>query len=109
LVQYRCDIDYNPHSLMVAPMAKRLRTQNAAIDQPTLFECDPADSERERDTSSTFTDNLSLPIHRWFRYSAGFSAAWVREVIDREQARGRKRVFDPFVGSGTVVLEGEAC
>ncbi len=31
--------------------------------------------------SSTFTGNLSLPIHRWFRYSAGFSANWVNQVI----------------------------
>lgn len=26
--------------------------------------------------SGTFTDNMKLPIHRWFRYSAGFSAEW---------------------------------
>lgn len=26
------------------------------------------------DVSSTFKDNMSLPIHRWYRYSAGFSA-----------------------------------
>jgi hypothetical protein len=25
-------------------------------------------------TSSTFVDNMRLPVHRWFRYSAGFSA-----------------------------------
>jgi hypothetical protein len=58
--------------------------------------------------SSTFLDNLARPIHRWFRYSAGFSAGWVRDVIEREKAEGRTRLLDPFVGSGTTVLEAEA-
>lgn len=58
---------------------------------------------------STFSDNMSLPIHRWFRYSAGFSALWVSELIKQEKANGRRRVLDPFVGSGTVLLEGERC
>lgn len=31
--------------------------------------------------TGTFTDNMKLPVHRWFRYSAGFSAAWTQEVI----------------------------
>ena len=64
---------------------------------------------KKPDTSSTFLDNLSLPVHRWYRYSAGFSALWVRDLIEREQAGGECRVFDPFAGSGTVLLEGEAC
>lgn len=60
-----------------------------------------------KDVTSTFRDNLSLPIHRWFRYSAGFSALWVRDLIEKENKNGRRRVLDPFAGSGTVVLEGE--
>jgi hypothetical protein len=39
------------------------------------------------DTSSTFTDNMKLPVHRWFRYSAGFSAQWVESVITHAKAR----------------------
>jgi DNA modification methylase len=58
--------------------------------------------------SSTFLDNLSLPIHRWFRYSAGFSALWVRDLIREEKAKDRTKVLDPFCGSGTVLLEGES-
>jgi hypothetical protein len=60
-------------------------------------------------TDSTFIDNLSLPIHRWYRYSAGFSSTWVKSLIEREKQRDRIRVFDPFAGSGTVLLEGEFC
>jgi hypothetical protein len=60
-------------------------------------------------TTSTFSDNLGLAVHRWFRYPAGFSARWVREVIERGKEKGRSRVFDPFAGSGTVALESERC
>lgn len=67
------------------------------------------ETEDRAKTASTFLDNLSLPIHRWFRYSAGFSAQWVKQLIEREKANGRKTVLDPFVGSGTVLLEAEAC
>ncbi|MDX8414383.1 MAG: hypothetical protein R8J85_09885 [Mariprofundales bacterium] len=35
--------------------------------------------------SGTFTDNMKLPIHRWFRYSAGFSAEWVQAEIKQYQ------------------------
>ena len=51
--------------------------------------------------SGTFADNLKLPIHRWFRYSAGFSADWVEDLVHR---RGAKRVLDPFGGSGTSLV-----
>jgi hypothetical protein len=59
--------------------------------------------------SSTFTSNMSLPVHRWFRYSAGFSASWVRHCISSAKSRQDDvvRVLDPFAGSGTVLLEAE--
>ena len=56
-------------------------------------------------TSSTFEDNMKLPIHRWYRYTAGFSAAWVSKVIEEEFRNGRTHIIDPFVGSGTVAIE----
>ena len=34
-----------------------------------------------KNRTSTFVDDMQLPIHRWFRYSAGFSAEWVKEVV----------------------------
>ncbi len=66
----------------------------------------PEDNSKEGkiDLSSTFADNMSMPVHRWFRYTAGFSANWVRELIQRENS---KYVLDPFAGSGTVPIEGE--
>ncbi len=76
-----------------------------SLQQLDLFDLSPG---REKpDTSSTFASNLRLPIHRWFRFSAGFSASWAREVIQAEYREGRERVLDPFAGSGTVLLEAQ--
>ncbi len=61
----------------------------------------------EQDYSATFADNMSLPIHKWYRYTAGFSASWVNQLIKQEKTNGRTRVIDPFAGSGTVLLESE--
>lgn len=60
--------------------------------------------EERSATSGTFLDNMKLPIHRWFRYSAGFSADWVRSVI---QKYNPTVVLDPFAGSGTTILAAE--
>jgi DNA modification methylase len=79
----------------------------SSVFQQKLF---PEDVKSKKiNTDSTFADNLALPIHRWFRYSAGFSALWVRELIKQEKAKGRYNILDPFAGSGTTLLEGEYC
>jgi DNA modification methylase len=62
-----------------------------------------------KNRTSTFVDNMQLPIHRWFRYSAGFSAEWVKEVVSDFKGNNAIKLFDPFVGSGTTVLAGEEC
>lgn len=59
------------------------------------------------DSSSTFIDNMKLPVHRWFRFSAGFSAQWVEAIITQFQERGEITVLDPFAGSGTTLLASE--
>src|SRR5262249_55728229 len=56
--------------------------------------------------SSTFVPNMSLPVHRWFRYSAGFSASWVDSEI--RSTSDRVTLLDPFAGSGTTLLAAEA-
>lgn len=61
----------------------------------------------KQDYSATFAGNMALPIHKWYRYTAGFSAEWVRELISSEKAKGKHNIIDPFVGSGTVLLESE--
>jgi hypothetical protein len=59
--------------------------------------------------SGAFVDNMGLPVHRWFRYSAGFSSSWVRSLI-RERYSGTSSftVLDPFCGVGTTLLACDA-
>lgn len=62
----------------------------------------------EHRNSSTFLDNMKLPVHRWFRYSAGFSGEWAEFVIDEAMAKAKAvRVLDPFAGSATTLLAAE--
>jgi DNA methylase len=56
------------------------------------------------DTSSTFAGNTKLSVHRWFRFSAGFSAVWAESII---RDSGAARILDPFAGSGTTLLAAE--
>lgn len=72
------------------------------VHEPQLELFPVREGEKRPDLSSTFADNMSLPIHRWFRYTAGFSASWVRNLI--ESASGT-HILDPFGGSGTVMVE----
>jgi len=74
-----------------------------AHQQQTLWPVEQDDS-----AASTFIPNASEPIHRWFRYSAGFSAAWASRVIEAAKNSRPTRVLDPFAGSGTTLLEAEA-
>ncbi len=69
-------------------------------DQLALFEIPNKVTDRK---STTFADNLRLPVHRWFRYSAGFSAEWVKQVV-RDQYHPDMKVLDPFAGSGTTLI-----
>jgi hypothetical protein len=75
--------------------------------QSLLFEGPPSATDGRIDTSSTFVGNMSLPVHRWFRFSAGFSAAWAESVIDAARLTGETRVLDPFCGSGTTLIAAE--
>ena len=52
---------------------------------------------------------MSLPVHRWFRYSAGFSAAWAETVIRDARLETDEVVLDPFAGSGTTLLAAQQC
>lgn len=74
--------------------------------QRLLFPVEETPSIREA-ASSTFVENMALPVHRWFRYSAGFSAAWVERVIADAQQTGAVTVLDPFAGAGTTLIAAE--
>lgn len=68
------------------------------------------DSGFKKSNSSTFINNIKLPIHRWYRFPAGFSAGWVKHTIlkFKEESENKSlKVFDPFVGCGTTTLASE--
>ncbi|HOW18397.1 MAG TPA: DNA methyltransferase [Phycisphaerae bacterium] len=76
-------------------------------EQLLLFPEVVSEARARPDNSSTFADNVALPVHRWFRFSAGFSAEWAESVI-RDAARYTvARVLDPFAGSGTTLIAAE--
>ncbi len=52
----------------------------------------------------TFQDNLRVPVHRWFKYPAGFSYRLVEMLIDEFRLTQSHWILDPFVGSGTVSI-----
>ncbi|MER3458223.1 MAG: hypothetical protein C4309_06005 [Chloroflexota bacterium] len=49
----------------------------------------------------TFQDSLRAPIHRWFKYPAGYSYRLVEALIEDYGLDAMSWLLDPFVGSGT--------
>jgi hypothetical protein len=88
-----------------ALLALREGPEQCVLD---LFDCD-SDVREVRPApdvvghTSNFLNNMRLPVHRWFRYSAGFSAEWVKWLLAKRYGND-VRALDPFVGSGTTCL-----
>jgi len=53
----------------------------------------------------TFRANDALPIHRWWPYVQGYSAEFVRAVVEAAALPRGATVLDPFAGSGTTLVE----
>ena len=70
---------------------------------------EPATRRYAEQTSGSFVGNMASPVHRWFRYSAGFSGAWAADLIKCESKHRRVRVLDPFAGSATTLIAAEQC
>lgn len=52
----------------------------------------------------TFQDSLKAPIHRWFKYPAGYSYQFIETFLSTYNLDQNSWVLDPFVGSGTTTL-----
>lgn len=52
----------------------------------------------------TFKDSAKAPIHRWFRYPAGFSYKFVLESLDLFSVFPEDWIYDPFSGTGTTLV-----
>ena len=55
----------------------------------------------------TFKDSLNAPIHRWFKYPAGYSYRLVEEKIRHYGLTSRHLLLDPFIGCGTTCVEAK--
>lgn len=83
------------------------------VDGQTSFNFDgiagsplvPIGRGKKEARSGSFGDNMKQPLHRWFRYSAGYSAEWAAQLIAERKPR---LVLDPFCGSGTTLLAADA-
>lgn len=64
-----------------------------------------ADASLSQVSSTNFVHNMRLPVHRWFRYSAGFSARWVESLLESSEGA---RVLDPFAGSATTLVASQS-
>lgn len=55
-----------------------------------------------------FTDNLTVPIHRWFLFKEGYSYKLVDKILDRFDLPCKSSaILDPFSGSGTTLLAAQ--
>ncbi len=88
------------------PRSRRTYASASSQAQQLLFP-DLLVQEVREERSSTFVDNMKLPVHRWFRYSAGFAAQWVEALIAEYKGTGEFTVLDPFAGAGTTLLAAE--
>jgi hypothetical protein len=80
----------------------------SSAEQLSLWPDVKAKDKRPEIQTTTFINNMKLPIHRWFRFSAGFSAEWVKTVVQKSNLDDSAVLFDPFAGSGTTLLAGES-
>lgn len=56
-----------------------------------------------RDTA--FTENRDQTLHRWVPWIAGYSAAFVADVLRRRCSGRKATILDPFSGVGTTLIE----
>ncbi|MHB8730844.1 MAG: HsdM family class I SAM-dependent methyltransferase [bacterium] len=83
-------------------LSRREREKYIPVELPKYYELH---SERESLRKAvTFVDSKTMPIHRWYSFTQGFSPRLVVELLSELGAPTRARVYDPFVGSGTTLL-----
>lgn len=55
----------------------------------------------------TAKDNISSPVHDWYRFTAGFSYKLVDRIILEEQITKSDIIFDSFAGCGTTLVSAQ--
>jgi DNA methylase len=97
------DTQHTLYTLAEDPTAYSRQAQ-----QMSLFD-NPANGQnngQEAFRDPAFRDNRSLSIHRWVPWIAGYSAAFVDDVISTYvPAHKTALMLDPFCGVGTTLLQ----
>jgi tRNA G10 N-methylase Trm11 len=97
----------NPTSAGARRSAKRQRTVLFDQARPLPFS-NPVLRVPEAFRDPAFTENRTVPMHRWVPWIAGFSAQFVDDAIRTFVPTKRERrslILDPFAGVGTTLVQ----
>jgi hypothetical protein len=90
------------------PLAEDPATYSRQTQQMSLFDssANGQNNGQEAFRDPAFRGNRSLSIHRWVPWIAGYSAAFVDDVISAYvPAHKTALMLDPFCGVGTTLLQ----
>lgn len=79
------------------------------LELPIYDTATPAIDTLSLESLGTFRDNLQVPIHKWFKYPAGFSYRLVEALIKDHSLDTNSWLLDPFVGCGTTSVAAKQC
>jgi hypothetical protein len=104
----RGDVLRMGRGLYVLRAFERLDEQDDFVDPAEFTERFESESGVEVGTVAgpiTFRSNEAAPVHRWWPYVQGYSAEFVRSVLETADGARGTTVLDPFAGSGTTLVE----
>lgn len=67
----------------------------------------PENSNATYTSLLNYSDDLSKPFQRWYRYKEGFSVELVEQLINEFSTRKKGIILDPFAGSGSTLLAAQ--
>ncbi|HEY72153.1 MAG: hypothetical protein B6I35_01840 [Anaerolineaceae bacterium 4572_32.2] len=83
---------------------KQLHLTGVGLDEPLPLENNGLYSGKDL---GTFKDSLRAPVHRWFKYPAGYSYKFVRASFEQFDISQGDWVYDPFSGTGTTLVSAK--
>ena len=96
------DADGDEHHRRAVELTPEQLRQYMPVELPQYY---PLHRNRENLRSLvTFNNNKSAPIHRWYKYTQGYSGELVKHLIDELGVQPGAVIYDPFAGSGTTLL-----
>lgn len=96
MVENDDEVEYS--SLNIPGYNHKIREQ---LELPMYKTESPVENISFQKRLGTFQDNLRTPIHRWFKYPAGYSYRLVETLIKDYGLKSDSWLLDPFVGCGT--------